>query len=200
MAGSLKTANYDLSKYAPNDTTSWLVDFNGNMDKIDAQMKANSDSIVGTGGTVSALAQRVSAAETKISDLENEIEVNSNDITELTQKVAAAQTEISELDGKITANENDINTIEAKLNDILKVQTFTGPKTTLEAGTSQAINIPVTAPSGYSTVGVVGFYLGGLKLTAIRVEKNRIDVENNSGGQVTCTPTLTVLFVKQGSI
>lgn len=200
MAASLKTANYELAKYAPNDITSYLVDFNGNMDKIDEQMKANSDANVGTAGTVSTLAQRVSAAETKISDLENEIEVDGNNITELTQKVTATETKISELDGKVTANENDINTIEAKLNDILKVQTFTGPKTTLETGTSQSINIPVTEPSGYSTVGVVGFYLGGLKLTVIRVANNRIDVENNSGSQVTCTPTLTVLFVKQGSI
>ena len=200
MAGSLKTANYELSKYAPNDITSWLVDFNGNMDKIDAQMKVNSDANVGTSGTVSALAQRVSAAETKISDLENEIEVDGNNITELTQKVTSVETEISDLEGKVTANENDINTIETKLNDILKVQTFTGPETTIEEGTSKAVNISVTAPAGYSTVGVVGFYLGGLKLTVIRVTNNRIDVENNSGGQVTFTPTLTVLFVKQGSI
>lgn len=200
MAGSLKTANYELSKYAPNDITSWLVDFNGNMDKIDTQMKANSDANVGTSGTVSALAQRVTANEAKISDLENEIEVDGNNITELTQKVTANETKISELNGKVTANENDINTIETKLNDILKVQTFTGPETTLEARTSQAVNISVSAPSGYSTVGVVGFYLGSLKLTAIRVANNRIDVENIGEGQVTFTPKLTVLFVKKGSI
>ena len=200
MAGSLKTANYELSKYAPNDITSWLVDFNGNMDKIDAQMKANSDSIVGTGGTVSTLAQRVTANETKITDLENEIEVDNNNITELTQKVTDAETKISELDGKVTANENDINTIETKLNDILKVETFTGPKTTIEAGGSQAIQIPVTAPAGYITVGVVGFYTNAFKVIAIRVANNRIDVENIGEGQATCTPTLTVLFVKKGSI
>lgn len=200
MAGSLKTANYELSKYAPNDFTSYLVDFNGNMDKIDAQMKANSDANVGTAGTVSALAQRVTANETKISNLENKIEVDSNNITELTQKVTANETKISELDGKVTASENDINSIETKLTDILKVQTFTGPKTTIGAGASEAVSIDVTAPAGYSTVGVVGFYLGALKLTAIRVAKNRIDVENIGGDQVTFTPTLTVLFVKQGSI
>lgn len=193
MAGSLKTANYELSKYAPNDITSWLVDFNGNMDKIDTQMKANSDANVGTNGTVSALAQRVTVNETKISDLESKIQVNSDNITEVEQTV-------SDLNGKVTTNENDINTIENKLNDILKVQTFTGSETTLETGTSKAVNISVNAPAGYSTVGVVGFYLGGLKLTVIRISNNRIDVENNSGSQVTFTPTLTVLFIKKGSI
>ena len=73
MAGSLKTANYELSKYAPNDITSWLVDFNGNMDKIDAQMKKNADANVGTSGEVSALTQRVAAAEGNITSLTDDV-------------------------------------------------------------------------------------------------------------------------------
>lgn len=41
MAGSLKTAFFNLVKYAANDITSWLTDFNGNMDKIDTAMNQN---------------------------------------------------------------------------------------------------------------------------------------------------------------
>lgn len=80
MAGSLKTANYKLSKYAPNDITSWLVDFNGNMDKIDGQMKKNADANVGTTGKVSALTQRVTAAEGKIENNSNQIDTIKNNI------------------------------------------------------------------------------------------------------------------------
>lgn len=74
MAGSLRTSNYNLSKYAANDTTSWLVDFNGNMDKIDAQMKANSDVNAGTVGDVEGINQKVTALEERTGALETAVE------------------------------------------------------------------------------------------------------------------------------
>lgn len=43
MSSSQKTTNYELPVYAPTDVTSWLTDFNGAMNKIDAQMKLNED-------------------------------------------------------------------------------------------------------------------------------------------------------------
>lgn len=43
MSASQKTTNYELPVYAPADVTSWLTDFNGAMNKIDAQMKLNED-------------------------------------------------------------------------------------------------------------------------------------------------------------
>lgn len=43
MAASQKTTNFELPVYAPTDVTSWLTDFNGAMNKIDAQMKLNED-------------------------------------------------------------------------------------------------------------------------------------------------------------
>lgn len=43
MSASQKTTNYELPVYAPTDVTSWLTDFNGAMNKIDAQMKLNKD-------------------------------------------------------------------------------------------------------------------------------------------------------------
>ena len=84
MAGSLRTVNYELSKYAPNDVTSWLVDFNSNMDKIDAQMKANADANVGTSGVVTALTQRVGAAEDSIENISDEVNQVKNEITVIT--------------------------------------------------------------------------------------------------------------------
>ena len=68
MAGSLRTANYKLSKYAAGDVTSWLVDFNGNMDKIDTQMKAIADENEASKGQIAALEQRVATAENKINN------------------------------------------------------------------------------------------------------------------------------------
>lgn len=45
MTATNKTANYDLSQFAGTDRPTWLGDYNSDMKKIDAQMKANADAI-----------------------------------------------------------------------------------------------------------------------------------------------------------
>lgn len=45
MTATNHTSNYNLSQFEPTDRPTWLVDYNGDMAKIDAQMKANADAI-----------------------------------------------------------------------------------------------------------------------------------------------------------
>lgn len=45
MTATNKTKNYDLSQFVGTDRPTWLVDYNGDMAKIDAQMKQNADDI-----------------------------------------------------------------------------------------------------------------------------------------------------------
>ena len=45
MTATNKTANYDLSRFVGTDRPTWLGDYNSDMEKIDAQMKANADAI-----------------------------------------------------------------------------------------------------------------------------------------------------------
>lgn len=45
MTATNKTANYDLSQFVGTDRPTWLGDYNSDMKKIDAQMKANADAI-----------------------------------------------------------------------------------------------------------------------------------------------------------
>lgn len=45
MASTNKTSNYQLSQFVGTDRPTWLGDYNGDMAKIDAQMKANADAI-----------------------------------------------------------------------------------------------------------------------------------------------------------
>ena len=49
MTASEHTANYDLSQFAGTDRPTWLGDYNGDMTKIDAQLKRNADVIVRVG-------------------------------------------------------------------------------------------------------------------------------------------------------
>ena len=45
MSSTNKTTNYDLSQYIGSDKPTYLSDYNGDMSKIDAQMKVNADNV-----------------------------------------------------------------------------------------------------------------------------------------------------------
>ena len=45
MTATNHTENYNLSQFAGTDRPTWLVDYNGDMAKIDARMKQNADDI-----------------------------------------------------------------------------------------------------------------------------------------------------------
>jgi hypothetical protein len=45
MTATNHTENYNLSQFVGTDRPTWLVDYNGDMSKIDAQMKQNADDI-----------------------------------------------------------------------------------------------------------------------------------------------------------
>lgn len=56
MTATNHTKNYNLSQFVGTDRPTWLVDYNGDMAKIDAQMKANADAIKSaTGGGLEAV-------------------------------------------------------------------------------------------------------------------------------------------------
>ena len=50
MTATSHTKNYNLSQFAGTDRPTWLGDYNGDMGKIDAQLKKNADAIVSAGG------------------------------------------------------------------------------------------------------------------------------------------------------
>lgn len=97
MATSLKTTNYGFGKYAPDDVTSYLTDYNGTMDKIDTTIKSVqdiADEAKATSDTnlnnISGLSQGLVATNKNVENIgktqtaqESEIQKNSNDITEL---------------------------------------------------------------------------------------------------------------------
>ena len=45
MTATKHTKNYNLSQFAGTDRPTWLGDYNGDMSKIDAQLKQNADDI-----------------------------------------------------------------------------------------------------------------------------------------------------------
>ena len=62
MSATNTTANYNLPIFVGTDKPAWLVDFNGAMNAIDAQMKLNADAAANAANiAVSALVKPVSA-------------------------------------------------------------------------------------------------------------------------------------------
>lgn len=56
MTATKHTVNYNLSQFAGTDRPSWLGDYNGDMSKIDAQLKKNADDIASaTAGGLTAV-------------------------------------------------------------------------------------------------------------------------------------------------
>lgn len=57
MTATNHTKNYNLSQFAGTDHPTWLVDYNGDMAKIDTQMKQNADDIASaTAGGITSVA------------------------------------------------------------------------------------------------------------------------------------------------
>ncbi len=56
MTATNHTANYNLSQFAGTDRPTWVGDYNGDMTKIDAQLKKNADAIASSAGGLEAVA------------------------------------------------------------------------------------------------------------------------------------------------
>ena len=52
MTATNHTDNYNLSQFVGTDHPTWLGDYNGDMEKIDAQLKQNADDIASAAGGV----------------------------------------------------------------------------------------------------------------------------------------------------
>lgn len=56
MTATNHTKNYNLSQFVGTDRPTWLGDYNGDMTKIDAQLKKNADAIASAGGGLKTVA------------------------------------------------------------------------------------------------------------------------------------------------
>lgn len=105
MAGSLKTAFFNLVKYAANDITSWLTDFNGNMDKIDTALNQNKTA--------------AQAAQDAVDNLESEYETVTQTLSNHTNSIEANEKAIAKNASSISELGDEVNNIS-----IGELQTF----------------------------------------------------------------------------
>lgn len=102
MSSTNKTPNYNLSQYIGTDKPTYLGDYNGDMLKIDTQLKANADSAsnaTAAAGTAQAVAGQASQS---VQSLNDSVTANSADIASL--KTKNAQQDSSIQNASNTAN------------------------------------------------------------------------------------------------
>lgn len=127
MSSTNKTTNYELSQFLGSDKPAWLVDYNGDMQKIDTQMKAN--------------AEAAAAAQTKANTADGKADANA--------------TAIQTLDGEINGASglaSDVATLAGGLNTVTSL-IGNGEPTTTDKTLIGAINELDADKADDSTIG-----------------------------------------------
>jgi hypothetical protein len=117
MSSTNKTPNYNLSQYIGTDKPTYLGDYNGDMLKIDTQLKANADSAsnaTAAAGTAQAVAEQASQS---VQSLNDSVTANSADIASLKTKNAQQDSSIQNASNTASsalnkANQNEHNIAE----------------------------------------------------------------------------------------
>lgn len=122
MAHTNATANYELSQFLGTDKPAWLVDYNGDMLKIDTALKANADAEAASAEDIQELQDAIGAEGLtgRITNIENSIgeintEIGSVELPTTAQSLTGA---IAELKG---VNDDQNTAINQNASNIAQV-------------------------------------------------------------------------------
>lgn len=118
MSSTNKTTNYNLSQYVGTDKPTYLGDYNGDMLKIDTQMKANADSASNATSAAGAAQAVAEKASKDVQVLNNSVTANSADIASLKTKNAQQDVSIQNATNTASSASNKANQNEQNITDI----------------------------------------------------------------------------------
>ena len=116
MSASGKTTNYELGIYVGTDVTDWLGTFNGNMNKIDTQMKVNANAVASAKQTAGVANSTAKAASEKVDTLKTNVNKNGTDIIALQNTVKSHSESISNNTKAATAAQQTAITAQSSAN------------------------------------------------------------------------------------
>lgn len=118
MSSTNKTPNYKLSQYIGTDKPTYLGDYNGDMLKIDNQLKENADS-ASNAATAAGAAQAVAEkASQSVQSLNDSVTANSADIASLKTKNAQQDVSIQNATNSASSAVSKANQNEQNISDI----------------------------------------------------------------------------------
>lgn len=118
MSSTNKTPNYKLSQYIGTDKPTYLGDYNGDMLKIDNQLKANADSATNAASAAGAAQAVAENASQSVQNLNDSVTANSADIASLKTKNAQQDVSIQNAINSASTALNKANQNEHNITDI----------------------------------------------------------------------------------
>lgn len=118
MSSTNKTTNYKLSQYVGTDKPTYLGDYNGDMLKIDNQMKVNADSASNATSAAGAAKAVADKASKDVKALNDSVTANSEDIASLKTKNAQQDVSIQDATNSASSALNKAKQNEHNITDI----------------------------------------------------------------------------------
>lgn len=118
MSSTNKTTNYKLTQYIGTDKPTFLGDYNGDMLKIDNQMKVNADSASSATSAAGAAQAVADKASKDVKALNDSVTANSEDIASLKTKNAQQDVSIQNATNTASSANNKANQNEQNITDI----------------------------------------------------------------------------------
>ena len=94
MSSTNKTANYQLSQYIGTDKPTYLGDYNGDMLKIDTQMKKNADAASTASSNAGTALSKANDVESDLSNTKTTVQNNTEDISEIKGYISELKTNV----------------------------------------------------------------------------------------------------------
>lgn len=118
MSSTNKTPNYNLSQYIGTDKPTYLGDYNGDMLKIDNQLKKNADSASNATSAAGAAQAVADKASKDVQNLNDSVTANSADIASLKTKNTQQDVSIQNATNTASSANNKANQNEQNITDI----------------------------------------------------------------------------------
>lgn len=160
MSSTNKTTNYELSQYVGSDKPTYLGDYNGDMLKIDTQMKANATAIASSEAQIETALTNSSTALTN---------ANTAQTTATTAQTSAesAQTTANTALSKANANETLITNINNRVTPTTLYDNQTGSSSS------------VTLSESVTNFDYLEVFYAGVQGNVYYYSSTKIDVPNN---------------------
>ena len=158
MAGTLKTTFFNLVKYAANDITSWLTDFNGNMDKIDTAMNQNKTAAQTAQDAVDNLEAEYESLLSVVNGHTTSIDANEKAIAANAASIAELEHEVNEI------SIGDLFSFTASTSGVSKIEPLAG-----------ALNLQLQRIGNFAKIGCTMFLAQGTCHTYDRVGTGLLD-------------------------
>ena len=177
MAHTNETVNYHLSQFVGTDIPNPLVDYNGDMEKIDTAIKNVADASAGYASDIADLEVQ-NGSET----LTTTAQTLSGAVNELDSEVGDINTRLTSAEGKITADEGTLATA------VSNISTLSGKVSAVETKVGSAVLI--TTASDLS--GAVNELKGEIDGAGSSLTSRVTALETQAGSEVLVTTAQTL--------